>query len=43
VQTRAGYVVFFGGAEGGTLRVGDELQQEFDEVFLIIYIIKILN
>jgi hypothetical protein len=26
-------VVFFGGAEGGTLRVGDELQQEFDEVF----------
>ena len=31
-QVRAGYIFFFGVAEG-TLRVGDELNQQFDEVF----------
>jgi len=31
VQTRGGYIFFFGVSEG-TLRVGDELNQQFDEV-----------
>ena len=31
VQSRGGFIIFFGTVEG-TMRIGDELFQEFDEV-----------
>ena len=36
VQSRGGFIIFFGTVEG-TMRIGDELFQEFDEVGIFLF------